>query len=209
MTTVRTKCSSLLILRLRAVATVVLVAAVVSGCSSDNRRSILEQGVQLHRGAGVRRISADEALADVTKSETWWRHQIASRARAYPRQHFENLPAHELRLRLTRLAARYDFRIVSFDLWRPLPDQLAPRVVVATTHYQALAHATPAILKQLDPKRTTADDRTGWRYEGFFFQANDEHAVPFLAAFNFWRGIYSRGGGQWARSDPLFPFAHS
>src|SRR5689334_7482871 len=108
---------------------------------------------------GVHRISAAEAVADVTQSETWWRHQIASRARAYPRQHFANLPADELRRRLTRLAARYDFRIISLDLWRPLAHQLAPKVVIATTHYQALAQATPVILKQLDPKRPTADDR--------------------------------------------------
>jgi hypothetical protein len=65
-----------------------------------------------------------------------------------------------------------------------------------------LAQATPAILKQLDPKNSTGDDRTGWRYEGFFFRADDEYAVPFLAVFNFMRGTYSRGGGQWARSEP-------
>ncbi len=141
-------------------------------------------------------------------TESWWRHQIRSRARAYPSARFDNLPAEQLRRRLRRLAARYDFDVVSLWLWQPLPHQLAPKIVVQTTHYLALAHATPLIVKQLDPKQATGDDRTGWRYEGFFFQANDERTVPFLAVFNFWRGSRSRGGGQWARSEPLFPFAH-
>jgi len=53
----------------------------------------------------------------------------------------------------------------------------------------------------------TNDDRTGWRYEGFFLEADDEHGVPFAAVFNFWRGS-GGGGGQFARSDPLIPFEH-
>jgi hypothetical protein len=184
-----------------------LFGALGASCSNDHR-SILEQGIGPGLSGRVHRISATEARKDVTKSESWWRHQIQSRANAYPRQQFANLPAKELRLRLARLAARYDFQVVSLELWQPLPQQLAPKVVVTTTHYLALAQATPAIMKQLDPKRRTGDDRTGWRYEGFFFEADDEHAVPFLAVFNFMRGTYSRGDGQWARSEPLFPFAH-
>jgi hypothetical protein len=207
MTAVRAKCSSRLILWVLAVAVLVVVGALVSGCS-NGQPSILEQGVGPNLAGRTHRISTAEALREVTKRKSWWRHQIRSRAAAYPRRHFKNLPADELRLRLARLAARYDFQVVSLELWRPLPHQLAPKVVVTTKHYLALAQATPAILKQLDPKRRTADDRTGWRYEGFFFQADDGHGVPFLAVFNFWRGTYSRGGGQWARSESLFPFAH-
>jgi hypothetical protein len=122
--------------------------------------------------------------------------------------HFDNLPAEELTRRLTRLASLYNFELVSLDLWHPLPHQLAPKIVVRTTHHLALARAMRVIVKQLDPKFVTNDDRTGWRYEGFYLQANDEHGVPFLAVFNFWRGTYSRGGGQWARSEELFPFNH-
>jgi hypothetical protein len=193
--------------RLWLVAVLFLFGALASGCS-NGQRSILDQGVGPGLSRRVHRINAAEARSDVTKSEIWWRHQITSRASAYPRQHFANLPADELRARLAKFAARYDFQIVSLELWQPLPHQLAPKVVVTTKHYLALAAATPAIMKQLDPKRRTGDDRTGWRYEGFFFQADDEHAVPFRAVFNFMRGTYSRGGGQWARSEPLFPFAH-
>jgi hypothetical protein len=31
--------------------------------------------------------------------------------------------------------------------------------------------------------------------------------VPFLAVFNHWRGS-NRGGGEWARSEELYPFPH-
>jgi hypothetical protein len=193
--------------QLRLVVLLCLVGALASGCSNGHR-SILEQGVGPGLSGRVHRISAAEARSDVTKSEGWWRHQIKSRASAYPRQHVANLPADELRARLAQFAARYDFQVVSLELWQPLAHQVAPKVVVTTKHYLALAQATSAILKQLDPKQPIGDDRNGWRYEGFFFQADDEHAVPFLTLFNFWRGTRSRGGGQWARSEPLFPFAH-
>ena len=207
MTAERATRSSRLIVSVLAVAVVVVASLAMSGCS-DGHPSILERGVGPDRAGRIHRISAAEALRNVTKTESWWRHQITSRAAAYPRQHFANMPADELRVRLTGLADRYDFRVVSLELWQPLPHQLAPKLVVTTRHYLALAQATPVILKQLDPKRRTADDRTGWRYEGFFFRADDEHAVPFLAVFNFWRGTSSRGGGDWARAESLFPFPH-
>jgi hypothetical protein len=47
----------------------------------------------------------------------------------------------------------------------------------------------------------------GRRYEGFYLEAQDERGVPFLGVYNFWRGNH-KGGGQWARSEPLYPFQH-
>ena len=46
----------------------------------------------------------------------------------------------------------------------------------------------------------------GWAFEGFF-EARDTEGVPVLAVFNYWRGP-DRGGGQWARSEDLYPYAH-
>ena len=110
-----------------------------------------------------------------------------------------------LRRRLDAAARRNDFEVASLRLLRPRG--LAPRIVARTKHYVELAHAAPRILRRLDPKVATGDDRSGWRYEGFYFEADDEHGVPFLLVFNFLRGPHA-GGGQWARSDALFPFAH-
>ena len=43
----------------------------------------------------------------------------------------------------------------------------------------------PAIAAALNPRLRVQDDRLGWEYEGFFFEAQDEHGVPFLAVFDF------------------------
>jgi hypothetical protein len=180
-----------------------IVAAFATGCGSH--RSVLDEGVRLGSSGHVHRVGVAEAMKDVRQARAEWEREITSRARAHPRQRFANLPVPVLRARLAALARRYDFDVTSVQLRRPR--QLAPSIVVQTSHYVELAHATPVILKQLDPKTRTNDDRSGWRYEGFFFEADDEHGVPFLAAFNFWRGP-GGGGGQWARSDRLFPFEH-
>jgi hypothetical protein len=119
---------------------------------------------------------------------------------------FNNPAAATLRQELRKAARRYDFELVSIQLLRP--QQIAPRIVVRTKDYVDLAHATPAILRRIDSRDLARDDAKGWRYEGFYFEARDEHNVPFFIAFNFWRGP-SGGGGQWARSEPLYPFVHS
>jgi hypothetical protein len=87
------------------------------------------------------------------------------------------------------------------------PRQQAPFVVVETNDKHALAASTAAVLHLIDPKARTNDDRTGWAYEGFLFEARDSHGVPFLATFNWWRGPHA-GGGQWAADPSLYPFAH-
>ena len=86
------------------------------------------------------------------------------------------------------------------------PRQLAPEIAVRTTDYLGLAQALPGILRRLDPHEGRSDTR-GWSYEGFFIEARDERGVPFLAVYNFWRGQH-KGGGQWARSEALYPFQH-
>ncbi|MDQ2982759.1 MAG: hypothetical protein M3R70_02370 [Actinomycetota bacterium] len=87
------------------------------------------------------------------------------------------------------------------------PRQLAPLLVVQTAEPKQLADATGAILSSLDPKARTTDDRTGWAFEGFYFEARDGNGRPAFVTFNYWRGSIP-GGGQWARSESLYPFAH-
>jgi hypothetical protein len=180
----------------------VLVGLVVSGCAHSHGSP---------RAADIvvksKPMSADQAFRSVRRTQTWWRHQIRSRADAYPRARFDNLTTAQLRRRLADLASRYHFVVKSVELWQPLPRQFAPTVVVRASDLQAFASATSTIMRRLDPKQQTSDDRTGWRYEGFFLNADDDQGVPFIAVFNFWRGVYSRGGGQWARSEDLLPFA--
>ena len=42
---------------------------------------------------------------------------------------------------------------------------------------------------------------------GFYLEGRDAEGVPFLIPYNFWRGL-GPGGGQWARSEKLYPFDH-
>jgi hypothetical protein len=118
---------------------------------------------------------------------------------------FKNLAWSTLLDRLRIQAVRKNFAVVSVQLLRPR--QLAPLVVVKAVDKHAFVAATPALLKSIDPKRSTGDDRTGWAYEGFLLEAVDSSGVPFLVVFNHWRGPHA-GGGQWASDPALFPFAH-
>jgi hypothetical protein len=147
-------------------------------------------------------MSAEKSAARVRSG---WLHEIRTRARSAPLQRFDNPPRGVLVARLRRLERRYGFRVVQLRMLRPR--QHAPLVVVETSDVHALARNARWILRVIDPKRPTGDDHTGWRYEGFYFEARDRGGVPLLAAFNYWRGP-SAGGGQWASKEALYPFAH-
>ncbi len=137
--------------------------------------------------------------------EKMWRANLRSGALADPAKHFSNPSQSTLEARLQLAASRYDFTVVSVHVFHPR--QAAPFVVIKAKNERALSASTPAILRLIDPKAHTSDDRTGWAYEGFLFEARDSHGVPFLATFNWWRGPHA-GGGQWAADPGLYPFAH-
>jgi len=177
------------------------VALVAAGCSSGGGRSVLHEGLVNRAGASVP-ISDHEADDAGRLAQAAWLKDLKTRARAHPGQRFDNPTRGELRRRLDQLAGRYGFQVESAKVLRPRQD--APLVVVRTTDYRGLSKATSAILKQLDPRRSTGDDRTGWRYEGFFWEARDERGVPFLIASTLTRGQVE--GQQWARSEALYPF---
>jgi hypothetical protein len=178
--------------------------------SAGGRRAVLYAGIE-GPPSTIRRlphiVGSTEARERIREVRAEWRHELATRARSAPRQHFDNLPVPVLRSRLDSAARTYHFDVAQFGVRSPLPGQVAPRIVVRTTQYLELAHAARFFIRRLDPQRATGDDRTGWRYEGFYFEADDEQGVPFLAVFNFMRGR-GPGGGQWARSEPLYPFLH-
>ena len=187
-------------MRLAALLAVALVAA---GCSSGGGRSVLHEGIVSRTGAAVP-ISDHEAAVIGRHAQAAWLKKLETRARRHQAQRFDNPARGEFRQRLHKLADRYGFEVVSAKVLRPRQD--APLVVVRTTDYRGLAKATSTILKQLDPKRSTGDDRTGWRYEGFFWEVRDERGVPFLIASTLTRGQVE--GQQWARSEALYPFRH-
>ncbi|MDQ2909470.1 MAG: hypothetical protein M3R26_03155 [Actinomycetota bacterium] len=140
-----------------------------------------------------------EAARQARSARAGWLRDMNNAARKYPGIRFRSLSREVLLSRLAREARVHDFDIVSVRMLRPR--QLAPAVVVRTTHYVELARATGSILGKLDP--VVRYDRV---YEGFYFEAQDERGVPFFSAYNVMRGRIE--GGQWARSEPLYPFPH-
>jgi hypothetical protein len=191
-----------------------LAALVVlaTGCSSHGRSASHSRAV-LYQRVGLRQPATTVAKRSVSDAATrrggarvreQWEQEIRSRAIEAPREHFANLSPDTLKERLAEAAHDHGFQVVAVKLLRP--KQLAPEIAVRTTHYLTLARALPDMLRSLDPHSGRSGTR-GWSYEGFFFEAQDERGIPFLAIYNFWRGNH-KGGGQWARSEPLFPFPH-
>jgi hypothetical protein len=193
-----------------AVAVVVLTTGCDShGDSAGHNRAVLYRGAELSHGDGsvtTHRFSDPAARRAGARIRGQWEQEVRHRAIEAPRQHFANLPPDTLKERLTKAAAKHDFQVVALTLWLPRPRQFAPEIVIRTTRYLALARALPGILARIDPHTGKTDTR-GWSYEGFFLEARDERGVPFLGVYNFLRGQH-KGGGQWARSEALFPFPH-
>lgn len=186
---------------------VLALAALAAGCSSSSppNRSLLTAGIGV-RGCGAKphRIGAKAAVAGGRRSRVSWKADLLARAQRYPAERYDNPSREGLIERLHEFAKRYDFEVVSARVLRPRQD--APMIVVRTTHYLRLARAMYAISKDLNARYPVSDDRKGWRYEGFYWEARDEQGVPFFVTSTLTRGQVM--GQQWARSEPLFPFAH-
>lgn len=151
------------------------------------------------------KLAPPSAAIAASRAYVQWSAALRAGAARDPARRFPNPTIAALRQRLRTVERRFDLR--ARQVYVKWPRQQAPYVVVSTNRPAALARAVPAILRILDPKRPTGDDRTGWAYEGFFFEALDAKGQPLLAVFNHWRGPHP-GGSQWAASRDLFPFAH-
>jgi hypothetical protein len=151
------------------------------------------------------RSRATSPTARAAAIEKMWRANLRSGALVDANRRFPNPSRAMLDARLRLASHRYQFTVVKLQILHPR--QAAPFITVEAKDRHALAASTPAILRLIDPKLATNNDRNGWAYEGFLFEALDSHGVPFLATFNWWRGPHA-GGGQWAADPSLYPFAH-
>ncbi len=183
-----------------AAALIVALAVVVAGCG--NGRSILYKGIA--PGGGPREVISDAAaVRDGKAIRRRWLADIARRGREYPAQRFHNLPAATFRARLAAAAARDHFTVKRVRFLHPR--QVAPLVIVESDHYLGLAHAFGALLNSLEPRSGRGD--AGLAYEGWLLEAQDERGVPFIILSGAIRGP-DAGGGQWARSEELYPGPH-
>jgi hypothetical protein len=122
-------------LTLAAAAFAVVLLLVCAGCA--NRRAVLYEGVHFGALQTLTPISDTDAQRVARQSEASWRRELEGRARNDPGERFDNLAPLELRRRLVELGGKYGFSVVAVKLLRPR--QLAPEVIVYTTHYVALA----------------------------------------------------------------------
>jgi hypothetical protein len=117
--------------------------------------------------------SSPSPAARVEAIVKMWRANLRSGALVDPKRHFPNPSRATLTSRLRLAAGRFHFTVVKVEILHPR--QAAPLVVIQARDKHALATATGAILHLIDPKARTSDDRTGWAYEGFLFEARDSH----------------------------------
>ena len=193
-------------MRLITLCCLIALAVVAVGCSSSSsppNRSVLE-APSGRPGGKQYRIGPKQAVAGGRQIRASWRADLINRAKTYPGKRFDNPGRSDLMRRLRDFANRDGFNVVSAKVLRPKQD--APMIIVSTTHYLGLARATSGILKELNARSSVSDDRRGWRYEGFYWEARDERGVPFLITSTLTRGEVE--GQQWARSEPLFTFPH-
>ena len=181
-------------------AAVLALAVAAAGCGDS--RSILMSGVSGGLRGSPPQVVTDAAAVRAGRTvRAFWLSNLAS-GELGP---VSNLSPREFRSRLARAATRYGFTVERVRFIRTR-GRIAPLVVVETGDYLAFARATPAIAKSLDPLTHTTNQATGEvfrSFPGFFLEAEDGLKVPFLIVHNF-----PSGGGQWARSDQLYPYSH-
>lgn len=119
-------------------------------------------------------------------------------------QRFRHVSEREFRRQLAVAAGRYGFTVEKVAFRHA--GRVTPLVLVESRRSVAFAHSVRDIEMSLDPHRGHSDLR-GWRFRAFFFEAEDGRGVPFLSVSNVVDAA-SVSGGQWARSDALYPFLH-
>jgi hypothetical protein len=125
---------------------------------------------------------------------------VRANARRLPHVRFHNLDRADFVTRLDLQARRHDFRISRITWRRGYLD--VPDVTIVSTDYLQLARDLPHVLDAIDP-RPRSNHRA---FEAIFLEAVDGDGVPFVAIYDSLGGHIM--GGQWARSEKLFPYAH-
>jgi hypothetical protein len=180
------------------------LAVLVAGCSGGSAQQQAAPPPTMHIGLNPKLIrppamGRTEAVREERSARGQWLRSLRASARSGSDQRFPTPSREVLLRRLEREARIHDFQIVSLRMVRAR--QLAPVIVVRTTHAVSLAHATVSILERLDPNwgRGEAVEL----YEGTYFAAVDERGIPLFSASEVVRGGYE--GGSWARSEALYP----
>ena len=172
-----------------------VLAGLVARCSLDGGSGAgASSGEQMLRKEIPRRWTKP-----VVKWETWLRSAEHDSRYSYPTPSLAILET-----RISAASRSYGFRVVALRFVRA--PQGAPMMIVQPEGSPlSFAPKVGKIVGLLNPTHRGAEDWNSTAYEGIFIGAQDRRGHPFLYGYNFLRG---RGGGQWARSPNLYPFAH-
>ena len=181
---------------LRSVLLGVVLAGVLAGCS-------LGGGSGAGGGDGVARIQRAPIprrwMKPVSKWEGWLRSAEHDSRYSYPTPSLAVLES-----RIAAASRTFGFRVVALRFVRA--PQGSPMLIVQPEGSpSSFAPKVGKIVGLLNPTHRGAVDWNSTAYEGIFIGAQDSRGHPFLYGYNFLR---ARGGGQWARSPNLYPFAH-
>lgn len=181
---------------LRATAAALALAALAAGCGGARRSWTRCNDL----GSFCQTITPAQARRDVRAARREWLQEVHADARKDPTRRFAAPPAQILQRRLAAAARAQRLKLESV-VWRT-GVQRVPDIVLESNDYSRAAHALPQLLDAIDPPPRT-NNRV---YEAIFVEIVDAHHVPYVAAFDALRAHIM--GGQWARADDLFPFAH-
>jgi hypothetical protein len=187
----------------RSVAIGVMLVGVLAGCSLGGGRGALSGSRSKVESPGTTIVLGGEIPRRWVKPVARWE----SALRSAERDSRYSYPTPSLPILETRIAAAsrtFGFRVVALRFVRA--PQGAPMLIVQPTSAPAaFAPKVDKIVGLLNPTHRGAADWNSTAYEGIFIGAQDSRGHPFLYGYNFLR---ARGGGQWARSPNLYPFAH-
>jgi len=183
-------------LQRRPVVAAALLALTVAACGASKKTPSSAGSAKLQTQA----ISVSQGWEDLVRH---WRQELLAAADKDKDVKFPTPEQSAFEKKLAAAADQFGFRVLSTE-FVPAP-QGSPLVIVEAPSPTRFSKDTPAIFRVLDPRKGNGEDWQGWDYEGFFLGAQDEQGEPFLAVFDFMR---DHGGGQWARSEDLYPFPH-
>ena len=185
------------------VVTLLIVVIVVASSSAAARDAIPCPGCPPRPP-----LTADQSRAAAAKARSAWLQEIARGGRRARKlhhpTHFRSPSRVTFLAKLRSASRRYHFKVLRVHFYKPL--QLAPFVIVQSARPKRFSRDTPEIMRLLDPANRRSAFATAWAYEAFYLEARDAKRVPFLAVYNYLRGQIA--GGQWARSESLYPFEH-
>jgi hypothetical protein len=188
-------------------ASLLALALLAAGCSgTQGRQSVAPSpSIRLVPKPTLLRappLDTRDALLGERTARGQWLRSLGAAARSGSDWRFPSPSRAVLLRRLERQAEAHRFEIVSLRMLHPR--QLAPLIVVRTSHPLALAHATVSVLHGLDPNWGLGEPSE--LYEGLYFAAIDRKGVPLFSVSEVVRGRSE--GGVWARSENLYPVGH-